>query len=100
MPQRLNDIPDVPTAREAGYPQLEAIVGWSVLLGPPKLNDEALAKWVETLRTVGRDPAWIASEQKIGSIPRMLSPQETETFVGAQFGIYEQLARQLRLELN
>ena len=100
MPERLKDIPDVPTAREAGYPQLEAIVGWSVLLGPPKLDRTALATWVETLRTIGRDPAWIAGEQRIGSIPRMLPPQEAEAFVGGQFGTYEQLARQLKLELN
>jgi putative tricarboxylic transport membrane protein len=100
MPERLKDIPDVPTAREAGYPGLEAIVGWSALLGPPKMDREAAAKWVETLQAVGHDPAWNAAEQKIGSIPRILSPQETETFMGAQFGTYEQLARQLKLELN
>ena len=100
MPERLKDIPDVPTAREAGYPQLEAIVGWSALLGPPKMDRDALAKWVETLGAVRRDPAWIAAEQRIGSIPRILSPQDTETFMGSQFGTYQQLARQLKLELN
>ena len=28
-PERLKDLPEVPTAREAGYPQLEAVIGWS-----------------------------------------------------------------------
>ncbi len=100
MPERLKDIPDVPTAREAGYPRLEAIVGWSALLGPPKMDREAVAKWVETLQTVRDNPAWMAAEQKLGSIPRILSPQDTEAFMGAQFGTYEQLARRLKLELN
>ncbi len=99
-PERLKDIPDVPTAREAGYPQLEAIVGWSALLGPPRMEQAALGKWVETLRAVAQDAAWRASEQKIGSIPRMLSPQETERFMGEQYDIYARLAAQLHLELK
>lgn len=35
-PERANHLPDVPTAREAGSPQLEAIVGWSALYGQRK----------------------------------------------------------------
>ena len=37
-PERVKEIPDVPTAREIGFPQLEAIVGWSALYGPPKMS--------------------------------------------------------------
>jgi tripartite-type tricarboxylate transporter receptor subunit TctC len=99
-PTRLKDIPDVPTAREAGYPQLEAIVGWSALLGPPRMDPAALATWIETLRTVGKDAGWRAAEEKIGSIPRMLSPQETERFMGEQYDIYARLAAQLHLEVK
>src|SRR5450756_2948165 len=58
-PERVKDIPDVPTAREAGYPQLEVIVGWSALYGPPKMDPVALAKWTEVLRRVANDPVWI-----------------------------------------
>jgi tripartite-type tricarboxylate transporter receptor subunit TctC len=64
------------------------------------MDGAALATWVDTLRTVARDPDWIAHERKIGSIPRVLPPQETEAFMGAQFDTYEQLARRLKLELN
>jgi tripartite-type tricarboxylate transporter receptor subunit TctC len=99
-PARLRDIPDVPTAREAGYPQLEAIVGWSALLGPPRMDRGALAKWTDTLRMVAQDASWRAAEEKIGSIPRMLSPQETERFMGEQYDTYAQLAAQLHLELK
>jgi tripartite-type tricarboxylate transporter receptor subunit TctC len=99
-PERVENIPDVPTAREAGYPQLEAIVGWSALYGPPKINPVALAKWTEVLRQVANDPAWIAGEEKIGSIPRILPPRETEVFVADQFKVYEQLGKQLNMELH
>jgi len=99
-PERLKDMPDVPTAREAGYPQLEAIVGWSALVGPPKMDRAALTKWIETLRAVAQDPGWRGAEEKIGSIPRILSPQETERFMGEQYETYARLAAQLHLELK
>ena len=98
-PERVKDIPDVPTAREAGYPQLEAIVGWSALYGPPRMPRELVARWSEVLAQAARDPQWIAGEEKIGSIPRVLGPAETESFVAAQFRVYEQLGKQLGLEL-
>lgn len=99
-PERVKDIPDVPTAREAGYPQLEAIVGWSALYGPPNMSREAVAKWTEVLARAAKDPAWLAGEEKIGSIPRVLSPAETEKFVGEQFTVYEKLGKQLGIELK
>jgi tripartite-type tricarboxylate transporter receptor subunit TctC len=99
-PERVKDIPDVPTAREAGYPQLEAIVGWSALYGPPGMPRELVNQWAQVLQQVAKDPQWIAGEERIGSIPRILAPHETERYVGEQFKVYEQLGRQLGLELK
>jgi tripartite-type tricarboxylate transporter receptor subunit TctC len=99
-PERVKDIADVPTAREAGYPQLEAIVGWSALYGPPGLPREIVSQWSQVLQQAAKDPQWIAGEEKIGSIPRILSPQETERFVGEQYRVYQQLGKQLGLELK
>ncbi len=99
-PERVKDIPDVPTAREAGYPQLEAIVGWSALYGPPGMSQELVARWTEVLAKAAHDPQWLSGEEKIGSIPRVLPPAETERFVGEQFRTYEQLGRKLGIELK
>ncbi|HSN21273.1 MAG TPA: tripartite tricarboxylate transporter substrate binding protein, partial [Usitatibacter sp.] len=89
-PERVKDIPDVPTARESGYPQLEAIVGWSALYGPPNLPKDIVQRWTDTLAKVAKDPQWLAGEEKIGSIPRILPPAETERFVADQFVVYQQ----------
>lgn len=97
-PQRVADIADVPTAREAGYPQLEAIVGWSALFGPPNLPREVVQKWSDTLKAVSADAQWKAGNEKFGGIPHVLSPAETERFVGEQFRVYQGLAKQLGLE--
>jgi tripartite-type tricarboxylate transporter receptor subunit TctC len=99
-PGRLKDLPDVPTAREAGYPQLEAIVAWSALYGPPGMSAELVDRWTSTLQVAARDAQWIAATEKAGSIPRVLSPAETETFAAEQFAVYERLGRQLQIELK
>jgi len=98
-PERLKDLPDAPTAREEGYPQLEAIVGWSALYGPPGMNAELVERWVGTLQAAAKDPQWLAATERAGSIPRVLSPAETEKFAAEQFAVYERLGRQLQIEL-
>ena len=99
-PERLKDLPDVPTAREAGYPQLEAIVGWSALYGPPGMSKELVERWAAILRMAAKDSQWIGATEKAGSIPRVLSPAETEKFAAEQYAVYERLGRQLQIELK
>lgn len=99
-PERVTDIPDVPTAREAGVPALEAIVGWSALYGPPRMQPALVARWAEVLQQVARDPNWLRGEEKIGSIPRVLGPAETEKFVESQFRVYQELGQKLGIELK
>ena len=99
-PERLKDLPEVPTAREAGYPQLEAIVGWSALYGPPGMGKDVIDRWVATLAAAAKDPQWVAATEKAGSIPRVLSPAETEKFAAEQFTVYERLGRQLQIQLK
>lgn len=99
-PERVKDLPDVPTARESGYPQLEAIVGWSALYGPPGMSKELVDRWAATLNAAAKDPQWISLTEKAGSIPRVLSPAETEKFAAEQYAVYERLGRQLQIELK
>lgn len=98
--ERVKDIPDVPTAREAGYPQLEAVVGWSVLYGPPGLPKDIVAQWADVLAQMAKSPAWLAGTEKIGGIARILSPAETKKFVGEQYRVFEGLGKQLGIELQ
>ena len=99
-PERLKDLPDVPTAREAGYPQLEAVIGWSALYGPPGLGKDVTDRWTETLAAAAKDPQWIAATEKAGSIARVMTPANTEKFASDQYQVYERLGRELQIELN
>jgi tripartite-type tricarboxylate transporter receptor subunit TctC len=99
-PERLKDLPDIQTAREAGYPQLEAIVGWSALYGPPGMSKDLVDRWASTLAAAARDERWINATEKAGSIARVLSPGDMEKFAADQFAVYERLGRQLQIELK
>jgi tripartite-type tricarboxylate transporter receptor subunit TctC len=99
-PDRVKDIPDVPTAREAGFPQLEAIVGWSALYGPPKLDPNVLQRWVEVLRQASADRAWLEGNARYGGIARVLAPEDTAKFVAESFATYSKLGRDLGIELK
>ena len=94
---RLASLPDVPTARELGYAEMERIVGWSAVFGPPKLPADVRDKLVATLKTIAADPAWQAGTAQTGSVPYVKTPEETRDFVQGQYQLYRTLGEQLGL---
>jgi len=97
-PSRLKDFPDVPTAREMGVSNLEQVMGWSGLYGPPGLPAEVVTKWQAVLRDVAKDPNWGRGNDTVGAIPAIRSPQDTEKFAKEQFDLYSKLGAQLNLK--
>ena len=95
--ERLTELPEVPTARALGWPAMERLAAWSALAGPPRLPREVVERWTETLAKLARDPDWLARNEKLGGIPAIRSPAETEAFVREQYQLYEQLALRLGL---
>ena len=94
-PERIKDAPDVPTARELGYPEMEKIVGWSALFGPRGLPKDVRDRLVGALKTISTDPAWLAATAVTGSVPYVKSPEETREFAKAQFELYRSLGEQM-----
>ena len=97
-PSRLKDFPDVPTAREMGVSNLEQVMGWSGLYGPPGLPAEVVTKWQAVLKEVAKDPNWSRGNDTVGAIPAIRSPQDTEKFAKEQFDLYSKLGTQLNLK--
>jgi tripartite-type tricarboxylate transporter receptor subunit TctC len=97
-PSRLKDFPDVPTAREMGVSNLEQVMGWSGLYGPPGLPAEVVTKWQAVLRDVAKDANWSRGNDTVGAIPAIRSPQDTEKFAKEQFDLYSKLGAQLNLK--
>jgi len=94
-PARLPEIPDVPSAREAGFADMEKIVGWTALMGPPGLPKEVVDRWVETFAKLAKDPDWQQGNARIGGIAAIRSPAETEKFVREQYELYDKLVTTL-----
>jgi tripartite-type tricarboxylate transporter receptor subunit TctC len=99
-PTRLERLPDVPSAREAGFPQLEAVVGWSALYGPPKMDEALVKRWAALLQDVAHDPKWQAGTGNFGGIAHVLSPAETQKYVGDSFAVYQNLVEKAGLEIK
>jgi tripartite-type tricarboxylate transporter receptor subunit TctC len=95
--ERLPGLPDVPSATEAGVESLAQITGWNALFGPPGLPEPIQAAWTAALAALARDREWLAATRRVGGVPRMLGPEATREFVGAQVALYRDLARRLGL---
>jgi len=94
-PVRISDLPDVPSAREAGYPDMEKIVGWTALMGPPKLPQPIVNRWSEVFARLAKDPDWQAGNARIGGVAAIRSPAETEKYVREQYELYDKLVTAL-----
>lgn len=66
-PTRLPGLPDIPTAREAGFPGLD-VVGWQGLSGPPNLPAHVVARWTALLEEAARDPAFLEQAAKVNKV--------------------------------
>lgn len=94
-PTRIKELPDTPSAKEAGFPDMEKIVGWTALMGPPGLPKPIVDKWAGVFSRLAADPDWQAGNARIGGIAAIRSPVETEKYVKEQFELYDKLVTAL-----
>lgn len=95
--ERLPEAPEVPTAREAGVPDMERIVGWTAIMGLPGMPKDVVDRWTTALAALAKDAEWQAGIARIGGIPAIRSPAETERYVKEQFELYDRLIGSLGL---
>jgi tripartite-type tricarboxylate transporter receptor subunit TctC len=93
--EALKDLPNTPTARSLGWPEMERLAAWSALAAPPRLPHELVTRWGSVLARLASDPAWLAGVAKLGGMPAVRSPADTEKFVREQYELYEGLAERL-----
>src|SRR3569623_127832 len=91
-PERVKDLPGVPTVSELGMKDLEAVSGWSALYGPPKLPDAVVKTWTSARSELSSDDAWKKKVVSLGSVPSIMSPEETHQFAKKQYEFYRSLS--------
>ena len=93
--EHLPQLPQVPTARDLGWQEMEKLAAWSALMGPPNLPEEIVTRWADVLQRLPKDKEWLAGNEKIGGLPAIRTPAETERFVREQFELFDTLAERL-----
>lgn len=89
---RMETLPNVPNAREAGYRAMTQMVGWTALMGPPGLPADVVRYWKQTLQTVARDPVWLATNARLGGQPTIRLLTRPDVFVDEQYSLYRRLS--------
>jgi tripartite-type tricarboxylate transporter receptor subunit TctC len=90
-PTRLAELPDVPNAAEAGFADMNKIVGWTALMGPAGLPKEVVDKWTDVFQRLAKDADWQQGNARIGGIAAIRSQKESEQFVREQYELYDKL---------
>lgn len=67
-PERWPNLPDTPTAKEAGYPSIETLY-WIGLSGPPKLPASIVAAYDKALQEICADPKVAEGLLRVGLLP-------------------------------
>jgi tripartite-type tricarboxylate transporter receptor subunit TctC len=98
-PERLAELPDAPSAAETGFADMNKIVGWTALMGPPGLPREVVERWSDVFQKLARDPDWQQGNARIGGIAAIRSPAESEKFMREQFELYDKLVTSLGIRL-
>ena len=92
--------PDAPTARELGFPEIEVLVGWSGIYGPPGMDAAVIDKLRDALQKVKKDKAWNKFTKALGSVPYILDGPDTKKFVDAQFNAFSTLVNELGMKIE
>jgi tripartite-type tricarboxylate transporter receptor subunit TctC len=95
--RRIQDLPDVPTVRELGYPVMEAD-GWNGLFVPAKTPREVIERLhKETLAAV-RDPQISKRLLEIGAEPVGSTPAEQDGILKRQVDQFRPVIREMKIE--
>jgi len=97
---RSAQLPDTPTVAELEMPNLEQIVGWSALYGPPNLPQDIVEKWQTVLQQVSEDDQWQRQTSQLNSIPFVRDAAQTEKFVRLQYDLFKTIVDRYQLAIN
>lgn len=98
-PTRLDDLPDLPTLAEAGYPSVRTS-GWTALFGPAKLPPDLAATYAGHVEALFKDKAFLTRLIATGSVPAFLGPAAFVDYVKEDNVYFGKLIRDAGIKLN
>lgn len=97
--ERVESLPDVPTAEEAGFDQF-TFQGWNGLVGPIGLEEEVINAWNEAVEPILANEEFQTQLRELGLEPAYQGPEEFETWLGEQYEFATQVVEDLGLAEN
>ena len=98
-PQRLAVLPDVPTFKEVGLPQVNRMASYGIL-GPKGMDKAMVDKINAAVKKVLQDPAVKKRIEDTGSLVVGNSPQEFAKELKEEFETYKQVVAKQKLTLD
>lgn len=95
-PQRVKQLPDIPTSKEAGY-EAYKLVGWNGIAGPHNLPDYVINKWDQGIRELMNDKGFIEDMERIGAPPSYLGPMDFKAALEEEYKSALRFAEKLGL---
>jgi len=98
-PQRLKELPNVPTFKEVGLEPVNRMAYYGVY-GPKNLPPEVVSKVHDGIVKVLQDPAVRKRIEDTGSIVIGNTPQQFGDQIKAEYGVYKKVVEQAKLKLD
>lgn len=99
MPQRLPDLPNVPTFAEAGYPNFQ-FTAWYGLFVPAKTPKEIVAKLSGALQAVLKQPDVVDKLRNVGVTPSSGESAELAKLVPVEYDRIGKLIKQANIKAD
>ncbi len=98
-PQRLPQLPNVPTFKEVGLEPVNRMAYYGIL-GPKNLPKEVVDKISAGVKKALQDPAVTKRIQDTGSLVVANTPEEFAAQIKAEFEVYKKVVEQQKLKLD
>ena len=96
-PQRMKELPDVPTVAEVGFPE-SVIISWFGLVAPAGTPAEVVAKLDAAFKKATEDPEVVAKIKAVGADTAYLPPKEFTDYIKTEYDKYMKIAKEAKIE--
>ena len=96
---RLGQIPNVPTLKEKGYPEL-VLHGWFGYVAPAGTPKDVLEKLGKALRETIKDPAIVAAVKKMDFTEAYLDPAQFRDYMKTELQRFSEVAKREKIEIK
>lgn len=97
-PNRSPRYPDIPTTKEAGFPNLDPI-GWFAFFGPPGLPKDIVQKIADAAAEVAKDPETAKRLEAAGVDLGFLPPDQFAATLGPYKAKFEDIAKRANIQV-